>query len=253
MAKKVIHKKTDDKNQRIHSWRLCPYGRHWVREHSMHTPPSNKNPGGSTTIRHAHCANNPSGKDQLYPDEIQEMAQKNFSQVKERPCPLDLGFKRAGTQYDDLIAGWTIYWNDVLSPREPLSPNIVKALIASESGFNSQLLAKKENSNSARGLMQILNSTRKTLGDEKGELRDHFLTVTKDELNDPSVNICAGIRWLFQKQELASSHLGRESSWEEAVMNYKGKLKSKPSDIDANKQKKIFKKYLDALVKCEAT
>lgn len=249
MAKKINSNKTV-KNQSIHPWRLCPPGRHWVREHSMHIPPSNKNPGGSTTIRHAHCANNPSGKDQLYPDEIQEMALKNFSQVKEKPCPLDLGFQGSGTQYDDLIAGWTKYWNDVLSPQEPLSSNIVKALIASESGFDSKMLANKKNSNSARGLMQILNSTRKTLGDEKGELHDHFLTVTKDELNDPSVNICAGIRWLFQKQRLASSYLGREASWEEAVMNYKGKLKSKPDDAEANKQKKIFKKYLDALVRC---
>ncbi len=99
--------------------------------------------------------------------------------------------------------------------------------------------------------MQILNSTRKNLGDEKGELKDHFLTVTKNELNDPNINICAGIRWLFQKQVLASSYLGREASWEEAVMNYKGKLKSKPDDLEAIKQKKIFQKYYDRLEKCE--
>ena len=80
----------------IHPWRLCSPGRHWVREHSLHTPPSKKNPGGSTTIRHAHCANNPSGKDQLYPDEIQEMAQENFSKVKVKPCPFDLEFKEGG-------------------------------------------------------------------------------------------------------------------------------------------------------------
>jgi len=70
-------------------------------------------------------------------------------------------------------------------------------------------------------------------------------------LNDPGTNICAGIRWLFQKQKLASSFLGREASWEEAVMNYKGKLKTKPDNPETMKQKKIFNKYLDALVKCE--
>lgn len=251
MAKKIQSKKAAAVEKNIHPWRLCSYGRHWVREHSMHTPPSKKNPGGSTTIRHAHCANNPSGKDQLYHDEIQEIAGKSFIHVNEKPCPLDLGFKGKGAEYDDFIAGWTKYWNDILTPVEPLRSNVVKALIASESGFNPEMLANKKNSNSARGLMQILNSTRKMLGDERGELHDHFLTVSKNELNDPNTNICAGIRWLFQKQKLASSYLGRNASWEEAVLNYKGKLKSKPNDVEANKQKKIFKKYLDSLVKCE--
>ncbi len=179
------------------------------------------------------------------------MTQQSFKNLKDNPCSSDLGFKAKGTQFDVFIAGWTRYWNEVLAPKIPLDPNIVKALIASESGFSSNMLADKKNSNSARGLMQILNSTRKTLGDEKGELQDHFLTVTKEDLNDPSVNICAGIRWLFQKQKLASSYLGREASWVEAVMNYKGKLKSKPGDIETAKQRKIFETYLEKLVKCE--
>ncbi|HWU42972.1 MAG TPA: transglycosylase SLT domain-containing protein [Bdellovibrio sp.] len=217
----------------------------------MKIPASKKNPTGGMTTRRGHCAHNPTGKDQLYPDEIQEIAEQNFSGLKEKPCSIDLGFKDKGDQYDDFIAGWTKYWNDVLKPKAPLVPNIVKALIASESGFNPKKLADKENSNSARGLMQILNSTRKTLGDENGELKDHFLTVTKSELNDPNINICAGIRWLFQKQTLASSYLGRDASWEEAVMNYKGKLKSKFNDSESLKQKKIFQKYLDQLEKCE--
>lgn len=251
MSKKKIVKKAKGPNQNVHPWRICPPGRHWVREHIMHTPSSKKYPGGSTTIRHAHCADNPSGKDQLYLDEIQEIASQNFAKVKNRPCSLDLGFKGKGSKYDEMIAGWTKYWNDVLKPKEPLSPNVVKALIASESGFTADMLVNKKNSNSARGLMQILNATRKTLADENGELQDHLLNFTKDDLNDPNANICAGIRWLFQKQKLASSYLGREATWEEAVMNYKGKLKVKSADSEAKKQKNIFKKYLDALEKCE--
>jgi len=104
---------------------------------------------------------------------------------------------------------WTKYWNDVLKPSTPLDPDIVKALIASESGFDPTILANKKNKNSARGLMQITNDTRKILGDEKGELKDHYLTLTRDDLNDPSLNICAGIRWLFRKAEIASGLLGR--------------------------------------------
>lgn len=149
MAKKVnpsklTKSKKSNNPQSIHSWRLCAAGRHWVREHSLKIPPSKNNPGGSTTIRHAHCADNPSGKDQLYPDEIQEMTQQNFSKVKIRPCPMGLKFEEKGNQYDDQIAGWTKYWNDVLSPDQPLDPNVVKALIATESGFNAKALADKK-------------------------------------------------------------------------------------------------------------
>jgi hypothetical protein len=252
MSNKVNSKSSSLKKNSLepHHWRLCPYGEHWVITHPMRVPPSEKNPNGSITTRKGHCAKNPSGKDQLYPDEIKTISDSIFKELKNKPCSLDLNFKN-GSQFDDLIAGWTQYWNEVLQPKVPLSCNIVKALIASESGFKADLLANKKNSNTARGLMQILNSTRKTLGDEKSELQNHFLTVTKDELNDPSINICSGIRWLFQKHKLASSYLEREASWEEAVMHYKGKLKTKAGDKESLKQKKIFNDYLSRLEKCE--
>ena len=56
----------------------------------------------------------------------------------------------------------------------------------------------------------------------KGELKDHFLTLTREELNNPSNNICAGIRWLFRKQAIASSLLKKTATWEEAVAEFKG-------------------------------
>ena len=62
----------------VHSWRMCPYGEHWVSTHPMHVPPSKTHPEDSVTTRHEHCARNPSGKDQLYPDEIQEIAHKQL-------------------------------------------------------------------------------------------------------------------------------------------------------------------------------
>ena len=184
----------------VHPWRLCPYGEHWVKTHPLHVPPSKAHPSGSVTTRHEHCAHNPSGRDELYPDEIQEIASKHFSNLKNRPCPLPLTFRAAGSKYDDLIAGWVQYWNEVLKPDVPLDPNLVKALIASESGFDPNILANKKNSNSARGLTQITNDSRKLLGGGKGGLKDHLITVTKEDLNDPNINICAGVRWLFEKK-----------------------------------------------------
>ena len=102
---KKVSKKKVVKPKDMHSWRLCPSGEHWVRTHPLSIPPSKKNPAGGITTRRGRCASNPTGKDQLYPDEIQEMAEQNFSKVKEKPCPIDLGFEDVGNQYDDFIAG----------------------------------------------------------------------------------------------------------------------------------------------------
>ena len=187
----------------------------------------------------------------MHPVEMTEIAKQNFSKVKNKPCPSSLKFGKAGSKFDAPIAGWVKYWNDIFNPKDSLEPNLIKALIASESGFDPKLLANKKNQNSARGLTQITNGTRIALGDEKGELKDHFVIVTRNDLNDSNVNICAGIRWLFQKRALASGKLGRPANWEEAVAEYKGVLK----DWVAGKKRakdlmKRFDDYLKELKKC---
>ena len=177
----------------------------------MRVPPSKTHPNGYTTTRSAHCALNPSGKDHL-------------------------------------IAGWTQYWNEVFNPKQPLDPNLVKALIASESSFNPSALANKKNSNSARGLTQLTNETRKLLGSDSKELKDHFIDVTKKELLDPSINICAGVRWLFRKKEIATGKLKREATWDEAVYEFKGLDKA-----DQKRREELwnrFKTYLQEYQRC---
>jgi hypothetical protein len=240
-------KKAKAKSKKAHFWRLCPYGKHWVRKHPLKVPPSKKNPTGSVTTRRGHCARNPSGKDQLYPDEIHEIAAKSFSKAKNRPCPLELRFGKAGSKYDDLIAGWVQYWNEVLQPDVPLDPNLIKALIASESSFDPTILADRKNPRSARGLSQITDQTRKILSDEKGELRDHYITATREQMNDPSVNICSGVRWLFHKRELVSAKLGRPATWEEAVAEYKSISKGTKRDQELMKR---FLKLVNDYKKC---
>lgn len=232
----------------VHSWRVCPYGQHQVVEHTRHNPPSKTHPEGSVSTVRWHCAHNPTGRDQLYPDEIREIGLNHFKAIKKKPCPMPLE-RPNGSKYDDLIAGWTQYWNDVLKPKIPLDPNLVKALVASESGFDPLVLANRKNSNSARGLTQITNATRKILGDENGELKDHYITATKKDLNDPSINICAGVRWLFRKRDIATAKLKHDASWEEAVFEYKG-LDQAPKA----RQKELwdrFKKFYERLKTCK--
>lgn len=96
--------------------------------------------------------------------------------------------------------------------------------------------------------MQITNETRKILGDEKGELRDHYLTLTKKDLDDPSNNICAGIRWLHRKREIASSLLGKRATWYEAVAEFKGTRTE--SKWRAKELMDRFSAYLEQYEKC---
>ena len=251
VSKKTVKQPVKVKALPIHPWRLCPVGEHWVKAHQLKVPVSKKNSNG-VTIRQSHCAKNPTGKDQLYPDEIKEVAERNFKNVTERPCFIDLGFNKDGqhgSAYDELISGWTKYWNNIFSPKVSLSPNTVKALIASESMFDPKILANKKKPASARGLMQITDETRKILADEKGELKNHYLTLTREDLNDPSNNICAGIRWLFRKQAIASSLRGKNATWDEAIFEFKS-LRTAEKER-AEELMKRFNRYLDRLSECK--
>ncbi len=209
-------------------WRLCPPGHHWRSDHKQQTY-SRKD--GTTVREHdvaGSCCQNPSKKDQIYSEELREIAKKYFSNLEGSPAANDLGFKNGNT-YDVYIRGWTQFWNDVFRPKVKLDPNLVKALIATESGFNPN---PKVTSSKARGLMQVKDDTRVILGNPKGELKDHLVHVDQKNITDPNLNVAAGVRWLFQKQRLASGKLGRDASWEETISEYKsylGKMRKDPS------------------------
>jgi len=238
--------KSSRSKEKIHPWRLCPLGEHWVKEHALRVPPSKTHPVGTITTRRGHCAKNPSGKDQLYFDEMQEIAERNFSKLTGAPTTNNLGFKYLGNRYDHLIRGWTQFWNEVFQPKEQLDPNLVKALIASESSFDRNANGNAGKHNTARGLMQVTDQTLGILADEDGELRDHLINLTQDQIYEPSANIGAGIRWLFRKQETTSAKLKRNASWIETVADYKSYLRH----IAKNPRYRgmgIFMKYYDKL------
>lgn len=124
-------------------------------------------------------------------------------------------------KFDKQIRGWVRYWNEILKPDEILNANLIKALMATESGFDQNSDNKTKNIH-ARGLMQIRDQTLHILGDHKGELKDYLIHLAANNLLDLSANICVGVRWLFQKKKLASARLKRTASWEEAIIEYKG-------------------------------
>lgn len=219
----TINKQEDKK---AHPWRVCPIGKHYVRTHLEHISSSKEHPNGLTITRHEHCATNPSHKDLLSIDEIHAIAEKNFASLSGPPAANALSktdFPKAD-DYDVLIRGWVCYWNDIFKPAEPLDPNLVKALMATESSFEEKAINERNKiiRNHAHGLLQVLGKTAAILNDHKGELSDYLIDVKVHDLYDPSINICCGIRWLFQKKKLASSRLGHEANWEETIIDYKG-------------------------------
>lgn len=229
-----------DLNGKVHVWRICPIGKHYVRAHSLYITPSKAYPAGHSVMRREHCAANPSHKDMLSYDEIQAIAKTHFSNLAGPPRAGILTNFHEADNFDQDIRGWVRYWNDVFKPKEPLDPNLIKALIATESGFDIKIKDKTKKIH-PHGLMQIINKTLHILGDHQGELKDHLIYLTEKDLLNPSANICAGVRWLFRTKEIASGKLGRAATWEEAVAAYKSYLNEMVSG--KNKEPKAMQRF----------
>ena len=202
-----------------HPWRLCPLGKHWVTPH-MRTRTSSRGHSYTQSVE-GHCRSNSSQLDHLYTDEIHEIAARYFSKLKGLPNVTIKEFGTNGNQYDSLIRGWTCYLNEVLSPAEPLDPDIIKALIATESGFRPAEWNHRRGSSAAYGLMQVLGNTVRLLK-SSDELRDHLVNLDEDDMLDPNLSICAGIRWLFRKKQILEARAGKKVSWRDAIAAYKG-------------------------------
>lgn len=210
--------------EKIHPWRTCARGHHLREgtEQVWNLPTGQKSLPISARLGRniAKCIKNESPKDRMHFTEMFVIASNHFPQLKGPPKRSTLKYDHIN-EFDWLIRGWTRYWNEIFELPDPLDPILVKALIGSESTFNPDPPPVKSG---AAGLMQLLEKTRRILGDPKGELKDHLVIIRKEEIFHPVVNICGGIRWLFRKRETASSRLKRHATWEEAVAHYKSYL-----------------------------
>ena len=211
-----------------------------VREHPMHVPVSEKNPSG-TTIRDRHIRRLKG----TYLDlaEIEEIF-KNYDKknivypVKEKLIQPN------SDKYDEIIAVWCDYFNKKFDTNPPLEPNVIKALIASESDFKVDPPGNLK----ATGIAQITPETLKALQDPTGEVKDFiFKNIRKKDLKNPDVAIPMAIRWLSRKKRLAEGRLSRAVSAEEIILEYKGMLKSKSKLKDSALKK--FRKEYDQLTK----
>ncbi len=138
-------KKIEKKERKRVSSKVCPIGKHWIQKHPMKVSPSEKSPLG-ITIRREHCARNPaSSRISFSPQDIKKIGNSDTFKSKKKPCALKSKIDESN-EFDDLIAGWTQYWNEMFKPDEPLDPNLIKALIKSESTFKPLRLADPDKS-----------------------------------------------------------------------------------------------------------
>jgi uncharacterized protein with HEPN domain len=220
-------KKIIDRLERpSHPWRICPPGETYVRAAKINSYKTKGFPV-KDHLRRDHCREiKGSSKDTLTLGEAQDIAEIFFSELQGPPSAQNLGTRRNEAQFDPLIRGWTKYWNDIFNPQPALDPDVVKALIASESGFRVDL--GKGQQKVAKGLMQLMPLTLKALRGYRNELKDHLFEMEDADIYDNSLHISAGIRWLFQKRITASRRLKRQATWDEAVEDYKDFLRRRP-------------------------
>lgn len=194
-----------------------------VHEHPRYVPISRKNPSGITIVdEHPRRLKGSS----LSPEEINMIFAKYDRKGLVFPSSGKLGEYKNSDNYDELIAVWTDYFNKKFGASPPLDPDVMKALIASESGFRVDPAESKI----ALGIAQITKPTLEILQDPKGEAKDFVFTkIRQKDLKDPNIAIPLATRWLFRKKETARGKLGREPDAEELILEYKGLLKSKTS------------------------
>jgi hypothetical protein len=202
-----------------------------VKEHPRKVAVSKKNPEGITIVDE-HSRRLPG----TYLD-IKEI-EKNFKNYKLKnliyPAKGKLSEYSDADKYDNLIAIWTDFFNKKFPSDTLLDPDVIKALIGSESGFELDPVNP-----AAIGVAQITKQTFKVLQDTKGEVKEFIFTnFTLKDLKDPVVAIPMAIRWIFRKKRLAKGKLGKEPNAEEIILEYKGLLKS-----ESRYKNKALKKF----------
>ncbi len=217
-----------------HPWKICPSGSHFVKAHY-------KSINGKDHYWSAHCRKGSSKKDILTSDEIHEIAARFKNEKLKMPKPYNFKVPgKIGNRYDLLIAGWVKYWSDIFGYDTNITVDFIKILIKTESTFGKKAMASIKNSNSkAIGLMQITDYTLKLIKEDQKELRNHVFKIKRDNLYDPNINICIGVRWLFRKREIAKYYLKKEPSPLELAEEYKGIRNDKSAAAEFQRKKFI--------------
>ncbi|MBP5296620.1 MAG: lytic transglycosylase domain-containing protein [Bacteriovoracaceae bacterium] len=126
-------------------------------------------------------------------------------------------------RYDYEIAFWTKYWNQVFKTNPPLEPNLVKALIASESSFNVDSKAGSTGVG-AMGLTQIMPETRFYLAGKCAWPKIPYLEAPCN--NPPYRDISSNkARITLERHDLTINPIYRTEEWDKMSTTHKAALK----------------------------
>ncbi len=174
---------------------ICPPGYHIVRGHQRicHL--------GTKTWVDTHLRKNRGKLDMFRKENLLYVywnSKRKYSKLKSIK-----GFKQDDGALDEPIQFWLEYWRKQGLQFPNIDALLIKTLIAIESSFSLKADPKIKNS-SAYGLMQITDQTRRLLNgtpNKEGyrEVRSEYITLSKEDLEDPMVSVAAGIRWLSHK------------------------------------------------------
>lgn len=207
-----------------------------VREHPRHVPVSKKNPTGITIVdKHLRHIDGKYLDLKMIEDIYRLYDKKNLVY----PIKGKLKFSNE-SEFDDYIAVWSDYFSKKFDLKQPLDPNMIKALIASESSFNPK--AKNKN---AIGLTQVTKDTLKIIQDLNGEVKDFvFKDIRQKDLLNCNVSVAVATRWLAYKQIYGNKILKRTATSDEVIQLYKGILNDK-----SEKAKEQMANYRDKYAK----
>jgi len=131
-------------------------------------------------------------------------------------------------RYDSIIGKAVHYWNEEFSkdtdpPKNPLDPNLVKAITYQESRVGND-----PRNNGLINIMQVCNFGDPSLGTLRGELRENWIhdgkqILLKYDARVETVNdsVYWGVRWLFHKAQYIGIDGRRHwRSWRKSVHEY---------------------------------
>lgn len=210
-----------------------------VRTHPRYVKPSAKNPDGITIVDQ-HLRRVPG----TFLDEKEIYKITNGYSLKgiQKPSKNNLE-SPDGNLYDNQISIWTNYFNKLFKITPSLDPNMIKALIGSESNFKVDARTPQ-----AIGIAQITKQTLKIAQDPNGEVKDFiFNNISQKDLENPDIAIPIAVRWLSHKKSMAEIKLGRPATHEDIILEYKGLLKSETKY--KNNALKQYRKFYEILTK----
>ena len=208
---------------KLPTFEMCPIGSHVVKGHYRICK------GGTKTWVDIHIRRNRKSRKMYLSENLLYIYWNNKKREYKKINPIK-GLK-GHHKVDPVIQFWLDYWKGKgLKFPSGLTPLHIKAMIAVESSFRVKVRTRAKNS-TATGLMQVTNTTRGILSGktkrQRNDTRTQFITISREDLDNPVIAIAAGVRWLSHKYHtLLRSKKIKDKSLKATIRDYHSRDKA---------------------------